>query len=51
MYMNEQFITDRVNELLPDSNFYFYQISSDIEQMKLEWAEMEKFVQDNINSP
>ena len=49
--MNEEFIRNRVNVLLPDGNFYFYQISDEQEQQAIEEEEIERYIYDNIYSP
>ena len=48
---NPQFIKDRVDQIFPDKNFYFYQIRDSKEEMDHETAQAEKFVKDTIASP
>ena len=49
--LDKQFISERVEILFPDKNFYFFQLRSDLQEMQKEWQQMESFVDDNINSP
>ena len=48
--LSKTFIESRIRQLFPDSNFYFYQMRNDEGEMFLEWAQMELFIQDNIES-
>ena len=49
--MDKAFIEERVPKLLPDRNFYFYQMRDDEVEMQQEWAQMEAFLEDNIRTP
>ena len=37
--------------LFPDDNFCFYQIRDNEQEMDLEWAQIEEFIEDNIETP
>lgn len=45
------YIIDRVNTLFQEDNFYFFKQSDEKEQMKLEWEEIKRLINDNINAP
>ena len=49
--MEHEFIVDLIEILFPRKNFYFYQIREDEEEIKLEQAQIETFIRDNINAP
>ena len=46
-----QFIKDRINQIFPDENFYFYKIRESKEEMELERAQAVRFIKDTITSP
>ena len=48
---SEFFISDRIDKLFPDENFYFYQMRSDRDEMQNEWAQIISYIEDNIQCP
>ena len=49
--LTKDFIVERIGKLFPDDNFYFYQMRDNEDEMILEWAQIEKFIEDNLIRP
>ena len=47
----DEFLKQRITELLPDDNFYFFKLKSSKKEMQQERTQIEDFVRDSIASP
>ena len=48
---DEAYLKERIEKLLPDNNFYFYQVKESETEQKQELEEIERYLNDGIQSP
>ena len=46
--VSRETLKQKVEKLFPDENFYFFQLRQNEIEMKEEWEQMKKFINDNI---
>ena len=48
---DELYLKERIEKLLPDRNFYFFQIKETEDEQKQEFLEIQRFLNDSVKCP